>query len=130
MKIYLFLLLSLPSCTQVYSSNNYYCFTDGKKSILLVSSKYPDIKSVKYFPYLIDIRISNPLEVKEVDMGDNAKPEVYRTMNEIIDRKITGQYRFMSQGYLLYDVTYLNKRTGKETSFNKENLILKGINCL
>ncbi len=63
-------------------------------------------------------------------MGENSKPEIYRTMNEMINGKVSGQYTFMSQGYLLYDVTYKNFKTKKITQFNKISLEIKDINCL
>ena len=53
-------------------------------------------------------------------MGDNAKPEVYRVKQEIIDNKVNGQYRFMSQGYILYEAEYLNLKTSK-LKLNKIN---------
>lgn len=77
-----------------------------------------------------NIKISRPIKEKNVDMGDNAKPEVYRTMNEIINGEITGYYTFMSQGYLLYDVEYKNLRTKKTTIFNKSNIHIDNISCL
>lgn len=52
-------------------------------------------------------------------MGDNTKSEVYRTMNEIIDDKVIGKYVFMSQGYLLYDITYVNKKLAEKPSLTK-----------
>ena len=39
-------------------------------------------------------------------------------------------YRFMSQGYILYEAEYLNLKTKKTTVFNKINLDAKGINCI
>jgi len=63
-------------------------------------------------------------------MGDNAKPEIYRTMNEMINGKITGKYTFMSQGYLLYNVEYSSLKTKKKTFFEKNDLRIKGINCI
>ena len=100
------------------------------KSILLVSSRYPEIDSIKYYPYLKNIKISKPIKEKSIDMGDNAKPEIYRTMNEIINGKITGKYTFMSQGYLLYNVEYFSLKTKKKTFFEKNDLRIKGINCI
>lgn len=63
-------------------------------------------------------------------MGENSKPEIYRTMNEIVNGKVSGQYTFMSQGYLLYDVTYKSLKSKKITQFNKTTLENKDINCL
>lgn len=64
-------------------------------------------------------------------MGEDAKPEVYRAMNEVLGNKITGKYTFMSQGYLIYKATYVNKRNNKKTNFVSEReLVLKGVNCL
>ena len=63
-------------------------------------------------------------------MGDNAKPEIYRTIQEIVDNKVNGQYRFMSQGYILYEAEYLNLKTRQTTVFTKTNLDIKDINCL
>lgn len=130
MKKIIFLYLGVVACTQVYPKNNdYYCFSN-KNTVLLISSDYPNIQYVKYYPYLKNIKISKPIKVLEEDMGDNAKPEVYRTMNEVVDSKVTGQYTFMSQGYLLYDVTYTNLKSKKITKFTKTDLKNKKINCL
>lgn len=121
------ILLSLYSLA--HSSHEFYCLSDGKKSILLVPIYYLQVKKIKYFPYMKDINLSDPYEIEEVDMGDNAQPEIYRSMNEIIDGKITGKYRFMSQGYLLYEVAYTNKNTRKVTNFENKKVKLKGIEC-
>lgn len=128
MKKLLLLHLALVACTQSHPKNNdYYCFSN-RNAVLLISSDYPNISYVKYYPYLKNIKISKPIKVIEEDMGDNSKPEVYRTMNEIIDSRVTGQYTFMSQGYLLYDVTYINLKSKKITKFTKTTI--KNINCL
>ena len=63
-------------------------------------------------------------------MSEHAKPEVYRTVNEVIDDEVMGQYTFMSQGYLLYGVSYLNFKTKKLMTFDKRILNLENINCL
>ena len=131
MRIFFILLFILVSCTQVYSSEkDYYCFSSGIKSVLLVPSEYPNINSIMYYPFMKKIELSTTLRIEEVDMGDNAKPEVYRVKQEIIDNKVNGQYRFMSQGYILYEAEYLNLKTKKTTVFNKINLDAKGINCI
>ena len=133
MKLYslIFLSLLLLSYSEVdASSNDFYCLSDRNKSILLVSSEYPNVKFVKYYPYLTNIKISNQIKTEEVSMGVNAKPEIYRTMSEIIDGKVTGEYIFKSQGYLLYDVVYINKKSKKEKRFSKESLDLIGVKCL
>ena len=83
-----------------------------------------------YYPFMKKIELSTTLRIEEVDMRDNAKPEVYRVKQEIIDNKVNGQYRFMSQGYILYEAEYLNLKTKKTTVFNKINLDAKGINCI
>ena len=114
----------------VNASDVFYCFSNGKKSILLVSIDYPKIKNIKYYPYMKNISLSEPFGIEEVDMGDNAKPEIYRSMHEILNGKITGKYSFMSQGYLLYDVTYTNKKTGEITYFEKQDMTLKDITCI
>lgn len=130
MKKILFIYFILVSCTQSYSkSNDYYCFSN-KNTVLLIPSDYPNLQYVKYYPYLKNIKISKPVKTVEEDMGENSKPEIYRTMNEIINGKVSGQYTFMSQGYLLYDVTYKNFKTKKITQFNKISLEIKDINCL
>ena len=130
MKKIILIFFALVVCTSAQSNDEYYCLISEKKSILLVSSKEHDINFVKYYPYLKNIKISRPIKEKNVDMGDNAKPEVYRTMNEIINGEITGYYTFMSQGYLLYDVEYKNLRTKKTTIFNKSNIHIDNISCL
>ena len=130
MKKILFLYLALVSCTQSYSkSNDYYCFSN-KNTVLLIPSDYPNTQYVKYYPYLKNIKISKPIKVIEEDMGDNAKPEIYSTVNEIVNGEISGQYTFMSQGYLLYEVTYKSLKSKKITQFNKTTLENKDIHCL
>ena len=130
MKQTLWLCLFLSVCVQAYASNEYYCFADGEKSILLVSPEYLKTLSIKYYPYLKDIKLSEPVHIEEVEMGEVAQPEVYKTMNELIDGKVTGQYTFVSQGYILYDVSYRNQKTKKETHFEQVSLNLKGVRCL
>lgn len=128
-----FLLLTLGIVRSVhadFSDQHYYCFSSGSKSVLLVPSEYPNINSIMYYPFMKKIELSTTLRIEEVDMGDNAKPEIYRTVQEIIDNKVNGQYRFMSQGYILYEAEYLNLKTKKTTVFNKINLDAKGINCI
>lgn len=120
----------LMSCVQAKDNKTYFCYSNAKSSILLVSDTYPDITNVKYYPYFKDINISKPIKVEEIDMGENAKSEVYRTANEIIDNEITGQYTFISQGYLLYGVSYLSFKTNKLTTFDTRISRLENINCL
>ncbi|WP_432211231.1 hypothetical protein [Acinetobacter variabilis] len=130
MKKIIAIFFALTSCSNVQSNEKYYCLASDNKSILLVSSRYPEIDSIKYYPYLKNIKISKPIKEKSIDMGDNAKPEIYRTMNEMINEKITGKYTFMSQGYLLYNVEYFSLKTKKKTFFEKNDLKIKGINCI
>ena len=130
MKKSIFIFFALLSCTTVQSNDKYYCLVSDNKSILLVPGYYPDVDYIKYYPYLKSIKISKPIKEENIDMGDNAKPEIYRTMNEIINGKITGKYTFMSQGYLLYNVEYVNLKTKKKTFFDKSDLKLKNINCI
>ncbi|QXR19556.1 hypothetical protein EGK58_000990 [Acinetobacter variabilis] len=130
MKKIIAIFFALTSCSNVQSNEKYYCLASDNKSILLVSSHYPEIDSIKYYPYLKNIKISKPIKEKSIDMGDNAKPEIYRTMNEMINGKITGKYTFMSQGYLLYNVEYFSLKTKKKTFFEKNDLRIKGINCI
>ncbi|ENX55508.1 MULTISPECIES: hypothetical protein [Acinetobacter] len=130
MKQTLWLCLFLSVCVQAYASNEYYCFANGKKSILLVSPQYQKTQTIKYYPYLKDIKLSEPVYIEEVEMGEVAQPEVYKTMNELIDGKVTGQYTFVSQGYILYGVSYRNLKTKKETHFEQVSLNLTGISCL
>ena len=128
-----FLLLTFGIVTSAHSDfldQHYYCFSSDSKHVLLVPSEYPNINSIMYYPFMKKIELSTTLRIEEVDMGDNAKPEVYRVKQEIIDNKVNGQYRFMSQGYILYEAEYLNLKTKKTTVFNKINLDAKGINCI
>lgn len=131
MKIYFGLCLGLVSIS-VCANNDFFCLTSSnQKVILLVPANYPGNDRVQYYPYLKDIKISKPIKTNVVDMGEGAKPEFYRVVNEISGNKITGNYTFMSQGYLIYKATYVNKRNNKKTSFVREHeLVLKGVNCL
>ncbi|MCG2608738.1 hypothetical protein LZZ98_09385 [Acinetobacter sp. SM34] len=131
MKFYHIFILIILCSIQAHATTDYFCLTDGNKSILLVPKNYPDFSTVKYYPYLKDIKVSKTIQIYKVDMGENAHPEIYRTMNEIINNKITGKYTFMSQGYLIYYATYYNLKTKKKTEFSREyELKLKGVNCL
>lgn len=128
---YLFLLAFLLSFN-TNSKDNYFCLSNGKNSILLVSKNYPNISEVKYYPYLKSIKIS---EIIKKEYGDDAgeKPEVYYTMNELINGKNTGKYVFMPQGYVLYSVDYLNFKSKKITEFSRiynYEINLKNINFL
>ncbi len=70
MRIFFILLFILVSCTQVYSSEkDYYCFSSGSKSVLLVPSEYPNINSIMYYPFMKKIELSTTLRIEEVDMG-------------------------------------------------------------
>ena len=76
------------------------------------------------------IKISKIIKKK---YGDDAgeKPEVYYTMNELINGKNTGKYVFMSRGYVLYSVDYLNFKSKKITEFSRiynYEINLKNIN--
>ncbi|WP_419225009.1 hypothetical protein [Acinetobacter sp. A2] len=127
---FLFFLLGLLVSFGSYANNSFFCLSNGGKNTLLVPSTYPDIKVVQYYPYLKDIKISKPIKVKEIDMGDEFKPEIHKTVNEIINNKVTGQYTFISQGYILYGVEYLNFRNKKKTFLTYQNLSLNNIVCL
>lgn len=54
---YLFLLAFFLSFN-ANSKDNYFCLSNWKNSILLVSKNYPNISEVKYYPYLKAIKIS------------------------------------------------------------------------
>lgn len=127
---YFFLLMALSF--NAYADDDYFCFSNGGKNILLVPKSYPNFNEIKYYPYLKTIQISDVIKTRYGDQGGD-KPEVYYTMNEIINKKTTGSYTFMSQGYVVYNVTYLNFRTKKETDFSRlynYEIKLKNINCL
>lgn len=131
MRVYLGLCLGLLTIS-TYANNDFFCLVNSsQKIVLLVPANYPNIAKVQYYPYLKDIKLSKPIKTYNVDMGEDAKPEVYRDMNEVLGNKITGKYTFMSQGYLIYKATYVNKRNNKKTNFVREReLVLKGVNCL
>lgn len=128
-----FLLALIPYISSyALADDSYFCLSDGQKSILLVPKDYPNTSEVKYYPYLKPIKIS---KVVRTEYGDQSgvKPEIFYTMNEIINRKITGQYTFNVQGYLVNYVDYLNLKTKKRTTFfvkYGDDLNLKGVNCL
>lgn len=130
MKKIIFIFFALVACSNIQSKETYYCLISKDDVILLVSSKYPNINYIKYYPYLKNIKISKSIKEEIIDMGENAKPEVYRTMNEIINGKITGYYTFMSQGYLLYNIEYINLKNKKKAIFERTDLHIKGVNCI
>lgn len=114
----------------LYANNNFFCLSNGGKTILLVPSTYPNIDEIKYYPYLKPIKISNVIKTEHGDDG-GINSEIYYTMNEIVKGKITGNYTFMSQGYQVYSATYTNLKNKRKTNFEREyNLQLKGVNCL
>ncbi|RKG32957.1 hypothetical protein D7V21_10815 [Acinetobacter guerrae] len=127
----LFIFVILGS-VNVYAEEDFFCFYNGKKAILLIPKNYPDISEVKYYPYLKSINLSKVIKTEYGDDGGE-NPEIYYTMNEIVNKKNTGSYTFMSQGYVVYNVTYLNFRTKKQTAFLRlydYEIKLKNINCL
>lgn len=65
-----FLIPFLASCSRVHSGNDYYCFTAGKSSVLLVSTQYSKINNIKYFPYMKNILLSRPFDIEEIHMGE------------------------------------------------------------
>lgn len=74
-------------------------------------------------------------EIIKKEYGDDTgeKPEVYYTMNELINGKNTGKYVFMPQGCVLYSVDYLNFKSKKITEFSRiynYEINLKNINFL
>ncbi|EXA55041.1 hypothetical protein J504_3626, partial [Acinetobacter baumannii 348935] len=48
MKKIIAIFFALTSCSNVQSNEKYYCLASDNKSILLVSSHYPEIDSIKY----------------------------------------------------------------------------------
>lgn len=130
LSIYFYLLFLL--IFNANSKDNYFCLSNGKNSILLVSKNYPNISEVKYYPYLKSIKISEIIK-KEYSDDAGEKPEVYYNMNELINEKNTGKYVFMSRGYVLYSVDYLNFKSKKIAEFSRiynYEINLKNINCL
>lgn len=133
MKIkYTLLAVLILFSNHLYAEDSYSCLSDGGKIFLLVPLSYPNINYIKYYPYLKPIKISKIIKTEYGDQG-GFKPEIYYTMNEIINGKITGRYTFMSQGYIIYNATYLNLKTKKKTEFGRvygHDIQLKDVDCI
>lgn len=128
----LLLILTFVISSTACANKDSYCLIDEKgKSILIISTDYPNISFLKYYPYLEKIKIVDSQKVSYTDMGDDAPKEVYRNFYEKIGTKKTGLYTFMSQGYILYSATYTNFKTKKTTEFEIKNRAeLEGVNCI
>ena len=131
MKYLLLVIISFLS-SHALADDSYFCLSDGGKSVLLVPKNYSNINTVLYYPYLKPIKISKVTKTRYGDTGGE-KPEVFNTMNEIINGKVTGKYVFNIQGYIINYVDYINLKTKKKTTFllkNGEDFRLKDIDCL
>ncbi|MGF1727359.1 hypothetical protein [Photobacterium nomapromontoriensis] len=47
-----------------------------------------------------------------------------------MDGKINGQYSFLSQGALLYDLTYTNRHSGKVIDISKQTMTDESGQCV
>ncbi|WP_324626711.1 hypothetical protein [Acinetobacter sp. MD2(2019)] len=117
---------------KAYAASDYFCFSSGGKNLLLVPANFLEVRELKYSPYLKRVALSKVIKTEyEDDAG--FKPQIYYTMNEIVDHQVSGRYRFMVQGYLIYEVSYFNTKNKQRTDFSRlysEDVTLKNIRCI
>lgn len=117
----LLLCIALPASAEV--STEVLCFrTTGDKPVRFeLRTYYDDVAKwqggvVRY----AKSKTAIPLLVKHVDQEELAEGRPYQfttTWWEMVDGKINGEYEMMSQGAIVYSMTYTNARTGKKTDF-------------
>ncbi|NTX27167.1 hypothetical protein HT746_08475 [Burkholderia pyrrocinia] len=117
----LLLCIALPASAEV--STEVLCFrTNGDKPVRFeLRTYYDDVAKwsggvVRY----AKSKTAIPLLFKHRDEEILAEDRPYQyttTWWEMVDGKINGEYEMMSQGAVVYSMTYTNARTGKKTDF-------------
>ncbi|WP_431227684.1 hypothetical protein [Burkholderia contaminans] len=119
----LLLCASLPAFAKV--STEVYCFkSDSDKPVRFEMRTYYDdavdwsggmVRYAKAKPAL-------PLVVEHVDeevLAEGRPHQFTTTWVEMVDGRINGRYEMMSQGAMIYSMTYTSARTGKQTAFGR-----------
>ncbi|KAG8155002.1 hypothetical protein [Burkholderia catarinensis] len=119
----LLLCIALPASAEV--STEVLCFrTDGDKPVRFeLRTYYDDVAKwsggvVRY----AQSKTAIPLLFKHEEQEELAEGRPYQfttTWWEMVDGKINGEYEMMSQGAMVYSMTYTNARTGKKTAFGR-----------
>ena len=117
----LLLCIALPASAEV--TTEVLCFrTTGDKPVRFeLRTYYDDVAKwqggvVRY----AKSKTAIPLLFKHEDQEELAEGRPYQfttTWWELVDGKINGEYEMMSQGAIVYSMTYTNARTGKKTDF-------------
>ncbi|UOO77438.1 hypothetical protein LVJ85_02810 [Neisseria sp. Dent CA1/247] len=97
-------------------ANEYFCLKNPMSSnFLMVSS---DFSHVMYAPYNKKIKLSKLIKKSVLDSSDEeSKPFYSLTYKEIINNKVTGEYVFNIQGYLIYSGSYKKNKKRKDINY-------------
>ncbi|WP_257250101.1 hypothetical protein [Burkholderia cepacia] len=117
------LCVSLPALAKV--STDVFCFrSDGDKPVRFEMRTYYD-DAVKWSGGMVRYAQSKTalplvIEHEEDEVLDESRPHQYTTTwVEMIGGKVNGRYEMMTQGAMVYSMTYTNARTGKQTAFGR-----------
>ncbi|MBY8608563.1 MAG: hypothetical protein IOC39_30855 [Burkholderia sp.] len=115
--------ISLPALATV--STEVFCFkSDGDKPVRFEMRTYYD-DAVKWSGGMVryaNAKTALPLviEHEEDEVLAEDRPHQYTTTwVELVGGRINGRYEMMSQGAMIYSMTYTSARTGKKTSFGR-----------
>ncbi|WP_244100396.1 hypothetical protein [Burkholderia ambifaria] len=119
----LLLFASLPAFAKV--STDVYCFkSDGDKPVRFEMRTYYD-DAVDWSGGMVryaKAKTALPLVVEHVDeevLVDGRPHQFTTTWVEMVDGRINGRYEMMSQGAMIYSMTYTSAHTGKRTAFSR-----------
>ncbi|MCA8273526.1 hypothetical protein LGN17_13535 [Burkholderia sp. AU30280] len=119
----LLLCASLPAFATV--STEVYCFkSDGDKPVRFEMRTYYD-DAVNWSGGMVryaKAKTALPLVVEHVDeevLAEDRPHQFTTTWVEMVDGRINGRYEMMSQGAMIYSMTYTSARTGKQTAFGR-----------
>ncbi|WP_240202141.1 hypothetical protein [Burkholderia sp. LMG 13014] len=117
------LCLSLPAFAKV--STDVFCFrSEGDKPVRFEMRTYYD-DAVKWSGGMVRYAQSKTalplvIEHEEDAVLDESRPHQYTTTwVEMVDGRINGRYEMISQGAIIYSMTYTQARTGKKTAFGR-----------
>ncbi|ORT88025.1 hypothetical protein B7G54_05225 [Burkholderia puraquae] len=117
------LCLSLPALAKV--STDVYCFKSaGDKPVRFEMRTYYD-DAVDWSGGMVryaKAKAALPLAVEHVDeevLVEGRPHQFTTTWVEMVDGRINGRYEMMSQGAMIYSMTYTSARTGKKTAFSR-----------
>ena len=102
-----------------------YCFkSDGDKPVRFQMRTYYD-DAVGWSGGMVryaKAKTALPLVVEHVDeevLAEGRPHQFTTTWVEMVDGRINGRYEMMSQGAMIYSMTYTSARTGKQTAFGR-----------